>query len=181
LTVPKPIAESYWVEPGRFLAAEYPRSIGEAASYDKLRRILDAGVTLFVDLTHEADPLESYDYLLEGLRAKYPKQAPRHLSIPIHDMNVPRSPAVAARILDAIDDELEAGGVVYLHCWGGIGRTGTIVGCWLVRHGLGGEEAIERLNELWKDNPKRSWWPRIPQTEPQFEYIRRWSELDSAL
>ena len=23
---------------------------------------------------------------------------------------------------------------VYVHCWGGVGRTGTVVGCWLVRH-----------------------------------------------
>jgi hypothetical protein len=181
VTLPKPIAESYWVKSGRFLAGEYPRSIGEAASYDKLRRILDAGVTLFVDLTHAADPLEPYDAMIEALRTEYPARSLQHVSIPIRDMSVPSSPEVAARILDAIDEELEDGGVVYLHCWGGIGRTGTIVGCWLVRHGLDGEAAIGHLNELWQDNPKRSWWPRIPQTDRQFEYIRRWSRMDPAL
>jgi protein-tyrosine phosphatase len=33
------------------------------------------------------------------------------------------------RTLDAIHSELAAGGVVYLHCRGGCGRTGTVVGC----------------------------------------------------
>lgn len=33
---------------------------------------------------------------------------------------------------------LAAGQTVYVHCYGGIGRTGTVVGCWLVRHGLSG-------------------------------------------
>ena len=40
-------------------------------------------------------------------------------------------------MLDAIDDQLENGGNVYVHCWGGKGRTGTVVGCWLIRHGYG--------------------------------------------
>ena len=31
---------------------------------------------------------------------------------------------------------------MYLHCWGGVGRTGTVVGCWLVRHGRTGDEAL---------------------------------------
>lgn len=33
------------------------------------------------------------------------------------------------RILDAIDARLEAGKSVYVHCWGGIGRTDTVAGC----------------------------------------------------
>lgn len=36
-------------------------------------------------------------------------------------------------ILDAIDRA--AGSIVYVHCWGGHGRTGTVAGCYLVRHG----------------------------------------------
>ena len=38
------------------------------------------------------------------------------------------------RILDAIDDHRSSG--VYVHCHAGIGRTGTVAGCWLIRHGF---------------------------------------------
>ena len=47
--------------------------------------------------------------------------------------------------LDAIDAELGAGGIVYVHCWAGCGRTGVIVGCWLVRHGLDPRNALARI------------------------------------
>ena len=49
-----------------------------------------------------------------------------------------------ASILDAIDAALDGGKTVYVHCWGGVGRTGTVVGCWLVRHGKTGDEALRQ-------------------------------------
>ena len=52
------------------------------------------------------------------------------------------------RILDEVDDGAREGGAVYVHCWGGIGRTGTVVGCWLLRHGLDRGDAIARIAEL---------------------------------
>ena len=39
-------------------------------------------------------------------------------------------------ILDEIDGAILNGKTVYVHCLGGIGRTGTVVGCYLVRHGI---------------------------------------------
>jgi len=53
-----------------------------------------------------------------------------------------------SRILDTVDSSLELEGSADLNCWGGIGRTGTVVGCWLVRHGLDGGRPLERLAEL---------------------------------
>ncbi len=37
-------------------------------------------------------------------------------------------------ILNAIDDRIAAGHGVYVHCWDGVGGTGMVIGCWLVRH-----------------------------------------------
>jgi hypothetical protein len=177
---PKPIDESYWVIPGRFLGGEYPRTVSEQSSREKLRRILAAGVTLFVDLTHPDDPLEPYEHLLDEPEVRDGVR-PRRVSIPITDMNVPRPPTEAARVLDAIDRELDEGGVVYLHCWGGIGRTGTLAGCWLVRHGRDGEDALRHLQTLWADNPKSRHWRFIPQTEAQADFILDWHRHDPAL
>ncbi|KKW65721.1 hypothetical protein AAV95_05405 [Mycolicibacterium elephantis] len=43
---------------------------------------------------------------------------------------------------------MDAGRVVYLHCWGGKGRTSTVVGCRLIDTGLDYEAAIARIAEL---------------------------------
>ena len=70
-----------------------------------------------------------------------------------------------ARILDSIDASLAAGEVVYVHCLAGIGRTGTVIGCYLVRHGLSGEEALARVEAL------RGAGPETPE---QRELVRSW-------
>ncbi|CAK0762941.1 hypothetical protein CCP4SC76_3830006 [Gammaproteobacteria bacterium] len=81
-------------------------------------------------------------------------------------------------ILDRIDELLESGHVPYVHCWGGIGRTGTIIGCWLVRQGLSGEEALQTIADHWITVAKRHFFPRSPQTNTQCEYVLHWAGLD---
>lgn len=75
-------------------------------------------------------------------------------------------------ILRTIRDEIAAGRPVYVHCWGGIGRTGTVAGCWLVEDGLTGPEAIARIAELRWHTPDRS--RSSPETGEQCDYICRW-------
>ena len=82
-----------------------------------------------------------------------------------------------ASILDAIRAEIEARRPVYFHCWGGIGRTGTVAGCWLVDRGLSGDEAIERINELRRATPDG--YRQSPETEAQRLFIRQWNQQTS--
>ena len=83
---------------------------------------------------------------------------------------------MAQESLGAIDEALAGGRNVYVHCWGGVGRTGTVVGCWLVRHGKTGEGALDQIAEWWQGVEKRWYHPRSPQTHDQRSYIRRWTE-----
>ena len=84
-------------------------------------------------------------------------------------------------ILDAIDNALSRGGTVYVHCWGGVGRTGTVIGCWLVRHGLSGEEALEQIAEWWKGVEKSHRAPSSPETSGQRGYVMEWKEQGTTI
>lgn len=165
---PPPIAPSYWVLPGRLLAGEYPRDKEETGFPDKLRRLLDAGVTTFIDLT-EAGIMKPYAQYLDG------QARTRHRRFGIPDGGVPRDDALTLRILDAIDEGLREPAIVYVHCWGGIGRTGLVVGCWLARHGHAGEAALERLRALWAFNSKAE-TAVVPETAAQMNYIVQWND-----
>ena len=79
-------------------------------------------------------------------------------------------------ILDALDLALAGGRKAYVHCYGGIGRTGVAVGCFLVRHGQTGPQAIQELGGWWRKVPKSAFHPNSPETLQQREFILRWSE-----
>ena len=104
----RPLANTYWVDPGRFAAAEYPGAWDRGEAAARLRTLLQAGIDCFIDLTQRDEGLEP----------------------------------------------------VYVHCWGGIGRTGTVVGCWLVRHGMTGDEALAEFASpgRWFNRPCCSRW-----------------------
>ncbi|HXG74960.1 MAG TPA: hypothetical protein VNJ53_00150 [Gaiellaceae bacterium] len=126
-----------WIVPDRLAAGRHPCAWGRENAPAELGSLLRAGVTLFLDLTQEGE-LEPYDDLLPA--------AVRYLRLPVRDFSVP-SPEVLLAALDEIDGELAAGGRVYVHCWAGCGRTGVVVGCWLVRHGEDPRRALARIAE----------------------------------
>jgi protein-tyrosine phosphatase/ADP-ribosylglycohydrolase len=166
-----PIPNSYWVRPGQLLAGEYPGSMSRAEATERVQKLLHAGVNSFVDLTEEGE-MPAYDPLLAELSEKLI----RHRRLPVLDHGLPESPAHMVRILDFIDSELAAGRCVYVHCRAGIGRTGTTIGCHLVRSGLDGEQALDRLQDLWQQCARSQRWPTIPETDEQVEFVRQWRE-----
>src|SRR5712691_10851308 len=142
-----PIPESYWVQPGQLLAGAYPIRVGaaEPAMHQRVRRFLAVGITSFVDLTEAHECVPYVPFLLAGVSAGTCPPAYQRLSI--RNWDVP-TPGMMTRILDAIDTALATGQGVYVHCAGGIGRIGTVVGCYLVRHGMLGEAALAEIMRL---------------------------------
>jgi predicted protein tyrosine phosphatase len=169
----RPISESYWVEPERFLAGEYPAHAFGEQLRQRLDAFLDHGINTFIDLT-DADELPSYLPMLQVQALDYEVEI-HYKRFTITDHGVP-TPETMRAILDEIDSALAAGRKVYLHCWGGIGRTGTTVGCYLVRHGRTGPQALQQLAEWWKDVPKSRIWLHTPETKRQMDFILNWSE-----
>lgn len=165
----RPIPESYWVAP-RFLAGEYPGARDPDLAARKVRRLLDAGLTCFIDLT-EADELRPYwAYVTAQVEPTTTVVQYRH---PIPDMGVP-SHVHMRQTLDRIDAKLAEGHGVYLHCWGGIGRTGTVVGCYLVRHGSTGEQALATIARLRTSTPDGQ--RPAPETDAQRQFVCAWHE-----
>jgi protein-tyrosine phosphatase len=127
-----------WVVPERLAAGPYPRDVAQLRA---------AGIDAFVDLT-EAGELPSY--AVDGVEYR---------RVPIRDFGTP-SVADMEATLDLLDELLARGRTVYLHCFGGTGRTGTVLGCYLVRHGQTADQALAAIDG--------------PETDEQRAFVRAW-------
>ena len=171
--LPVPIPESYWLIEGRLLAGEYPGASTERAARPKLEALLRAGIRSFIDLTEPVDLLEPYDTLLSEIAGPLGVSV-EYRRLPIRDMSIPTR-SLMTTILDAIRSDIAAGRPVYFHCWGGIGRTGTVAACWLVEQGQSCDAAFEMLKTLRASTPDG--YRESPQTEEQRTFVRDWRAL----
>jgi protein-tyrosine phosphatase len=148
---PGPYANTYWVVPGRFLAGENPEEIAERATEDRLSALLAAGIRTFIDLTEEHER-NGYALVLRCLAEERGVEV-TYLRIPIPDRSVP--PVWTLRcILDVIDRSMADERAVFVHCFAGIGRTGTVVGCHLQRHARAKKaDVMAQIAELRKAMP----------------------------
>lgn len=171
----RPIYESYWVVPGKLLAGEYPAvTFTPDVTRRRLSAFLDAEFDTFINLTCAGEAEDYKQTLVELAQAR--GQVVECLNFPIGDFGLP-SVAEMCATLDAIDAALASGQKVYLHCYGGIGRTGTTVGCYLVRHGLTGKQSLLQLAAWWSGVPKSMRFPNSPETYQQEQFVLGWQEL----
>ena len=164
-TLDRPLPNTYWVIPGRLLAGEYPGGTDFTDSRARLKRIQDAGIDYFIDLTEEGE-LPAYRHLLP-VRVKYLRSA-------IADTSVPGKIVQMQQLLGNIRAALALRRSVYVHCRAGIGRTGLVIGCFLADEESDGQAALNILNRLWRQNERATYWPKVPQTVEQADYIRDW-------
>ena len=180
-----PIPESYWVITGKLLAGEYPGvPFAPEITRQRLDAFIEAGITTFINLTRPGES-EDYSALMHEQAAYHAVHYAQHdvvemecLSFPIEDYNLPEI-SLMSEILNAIDHALAQGRKVYVHCNGGIGRTGTTVGCFLVRHGRTGPQALRELAGWWEQVPKSARHPHSPETVRQEEFVLNWAGYEN--
>jgi hypothetical protein len=165
------LPDCYWVIPGKLLAGEYPCPLRDVEAHGRLNALLDAGIRSFLDLTESADGLRAYRAAILRLAAERGVDV-RYRQMSIRDLDIPTVDHMAL-ILKHIEGELAEGYPVYVHCWGGIGRTGTVVGCWMCeKEGHSADDAFARIAQL-RAHTRDVDIPS-PQTRQQRDFVKKW-------
>jgi hypothetical protein len=179
-TPPRPNGNTYWVLPLKFLAGEYPGDKDPVKAKKKIKQFLAAGIRHFIDLTEHREKTRSGELVpYEAILSEEARNSSINVTyqrFPIQDNSVPNDSDHLAEILLAIDRRIREGGAVYLHCWGGIGRTGLVVGCWLQEYGRAPDDALTELSAKWSTVEKSSREPRSPQTPAQVSWVKSWAQ-----
>ena len=169
--------DAFWFEDGAILAGPYPGKPTRVAAAASLDALLDLGITCFVDLTEEGEGpgprgLHPYEALLRERAAARGVDA-WHVRMPIRDVDVPEPWRMRA-ILDLIATARASGRRVYVHCWGGVGRTGTVLACRVADLGWGADEALSRLAHARRHTARAKAGRVAPETATQVAFVRAW-------
>ena len=180
--LPGPTGRSYWVVENRFAAGAYPGKKGRwelERVPEVVEQLLDAGIDRFVNLTQD------YPGGTDRHLTHYDSDVEPHAEVgryPIRDVYIPTE-ELMVEILDAIDNDLATGHNIYVHCWGGVGRTGTVVGCWLIRHGYAtADDVLEMISDLRMGdagrgpNAGRGETRESPETLDQVDFVIGWEQ-----
>jgi len=124
-----------------------------------LRFFREHGITAIVSVINA--PLEPSVIAASGMRYL-------HLDVPDF---TPPSTKQLKRAVVFIDDVIAQGGAVVVHCMMGIGRTGTVLGAYLVSKGATPEQAVTTV---------RARRPGSIETMSQYKAIERFAEYCSS-
>src|SRR4051812_14003423 len=148
--------------PGKCASSKYQPGTWKrdlAADLDRLVRVERADVLVCL-----VQDFELRDLGISTLKEDAEKRGLTVVHLPIPDQGVLPDPQPVRKLVGDIDAMVAAGKRVVIHCVGGLGRTGTVAGCWLVQRGLAPDAAIAQLHETRKS-------PHCPENSKQERFI----------
>ena len=164
--ISRPLHQSYEVRAnGIIYAGEYPGDKSDELARQKIEQMHHFGIRHFIDLTEEGE-LRPYSHLLPA--------GTTYTRFPIVDCGAPKSIESVQSLLLRIEELKKMNGYVYVHCWGGVGRTGTIVACYLSQNW--GEPdlnlVLDALRKNFSEMPKSA-YKKTPETKEQIDFIKQ--------
>lgn len=157
----------YWVDgpwPGKLALAARPR--GGDWLPDEIAGWKLAGVASVLSLL---TPEEVRDLGLSKEAAESRDQGLAFHSFPIPDRQVPASEAKLNEVLTAVVATLKSGKNLLIHCRQGIGRTGLVAACLLVRGGMTPSAAVDAVSA--------ARGIAVPETTEQRDWIERYAPV----
>ncbi len=144
MSEPVPFPKCWWAT-DKLLAGPTFFSGDLASDLKNLAALEKAGISTIISLVG-LDDYYSNEIESEALAwTVVPRFAWLGFSIP--DGTAPNKETMKT-LLQWIDVGLRKNGKVFVHCHGGRGRSGVVVGCWLARHGVAlGEAALDYIAE----------------------------------
>ena len=102
----------------------------------------------------------------------------QRISFPIRNCDVPSSVESVMDLFRRLEQLMheQPRAKLYIHCHGGVGRTGIIVACYYIyfEH-LSFEEALDKMGRQYAQSP-RSKFMNAPETKRQIEYVKEFAE-----
>ena len=144
-----------------FFAGEYPFSLLLEDGIVKLKRLIDFGITHFIDLTSEQP-------------TRYSEFLPNHctyLNLPTEDYILPSF----ENLKTAHDFISQSKEKIYLHCIGGYDRTGVAVATFFVYQGKTVAEAKQLY--LQKADKIRTRYRHLPLLETKWEVLEEYEQF----
>jgi hypothetical protein len=172
----------WWIEEGKVLGGSFPGDKEGETAAERVGRLLDFGVRSFVDLMEDGEThwrtgelFLPYDPVLRKLSKERKIETDRE-QFYVEDVRVPESPEHMRSILKRIGKGVDEGRLVYMHCLGGHGRTGTAAGCWLLDRGIAadGDEAVEIIRKARLHEERLCNHPS-PETGEQRDFVGEWA------
>jgi len=157
--------ELHWLEglwPGKLALAARPRG-GEWLE-DEVSGWKRAGVNAVLSLL---TPEEEADLQLTEEGKEIRRQELDFSSFPIQDRQVPHSEEKLGEVLNKLNHQLSAGRNVLVHCRQGVGRSGLIAACLLIKNGMSPGAAV--------DAASAARGVEIPETSEQREWIEHYA------
>lgn len=155
----------YWLDgtwPGKLALAPRPR--GGDWLEDDIASWSRAGIRTVLSLL---TPEEQRDLELRNEPVEVLQRGMQFLSFPIPDRQIPRSEAKWSEVLETVAADLSAGKNVLVHCRQGIGRTGLVAACLLVKNGMSPGAAVDSVSAA-RGLP-------VPETSEQRDWIDRYN------
>ncbi|MBK6757353.1 MAG: dual specificity protein phosphatase family protein [Moraxellaceae bacterium] len=171
----KPFEQSFWVKEDMLCVGHYPCDRDKTATLATLNGLLDCGIRRVINLmeadetNYNGEPFVDYSQKLAQLAHQRNVDPPECLRVALRDAQAPTIQQMKA-VLKIIDDSIKHNIPTYMHCWGGHGRTGTVVCCYLISQGKTAKEAMAQLS-VWRQGlPKR----HFPLESNQQSFIEQW-------